>query len=298
MMRTKQVEEGDKTLIRCHLSAEETLISRSARTDTGDTPVVAGIAKTRFWNPNGSRRISMTCVTRALRIAFVVLALMPLACGPSEEQRREDQYQRDIQTLSAPDRRARMEAARAVASHKGDKRSVNALLSALAHEEDPEVREVMIEALGDLGDPEATPVLVALLTHEDPEVQRLAVIALGKIGKQSGDKRAVPALIDRLARGVPWVRAISAAALHQITGHAVEIDWLDEFAIREGVRLWEAWEKEHRHEIPVLVEAPVAPAGEREPWWRQVDREGAAKKKPSWPEAAEPKKKPAPKPAP
>ena len=225
---------------------------------------------------------------RSILTFAALMAFLPLACGPSEEETQEKQFQAELQGLSSPDRQKRMEAARGMVEHRGDKRAVRSLLVALAHEEDPEVREAIVASLGEIGDPEATPALTALLSHEDPEVQRVAIVALGKIGKESGDKRAVPALIDRLARGVPWIRALAAGALHQVTNHSVEIDWLDEFAVREGVRLWETWEKEHRYEIPPIVEAgPVTPAGEKEAWWKRMDREAAMKKRPAWPKEAE-----------
>ena len=66
-----------KLEIRCQLKIEirvvnmndhdqaDTLISRSARTDTPDTPLVASNARTRFWIPGESLRSPMTCVTRA-----------------------------------------------------------------------------------------------------------------------------------------------------------------------------------------------------------------------------------------
>lgn len=215
------------------------------------------------------------------------LALMALAgslvlssCGPSEEQKREEAFQRDLAALHSSGRRERMEAARNLGA-RGDKRATLEMIEALAREEDPEVREEMIRALGDLRDERATPVLVALLLHEDPEVERVAIVALGKIG----DKRAVPHLIDRLARGVRWIRSVAAGALHQITGHDEPADWLDEFAVRDGVRRWERWWKDHRAEVSALVEVPrgpPAPGGEIEPWWKTVDREGGETRRPPW----------------
>lgn len=81
------------------------------------------------------------------------------------------------------------------------KPAVHALIEYLKGEK-AEVQGMCFWALGEMGDPEAVPVLIEALEDEDPDARRdLAVDALGKIG----DVRAVEPLIERLGdKDVQW----------------------------------------------------------------------------------------------
>lgn len=68
--------------------------------------------------------------------------------------------------------------------------AVEPLLSALFNDEDSAVREDVIRALGDIGDPQAVEFLFTAM--QEPGLRTLAVEALGRIG----DRRAVPVLIE------------------------------------------------------------------------------------------------------
>lgn len=81
-------------------------------------------------------------------------------------------------------------AARALGNFPGNPQALKSLISALPGEEEPQVREGIVLALGDLGDGQAVPVLVPLLGNESFALRNAAIRALGKIG--SAD--ALPAL--------------------------------------------------------------------------------------------------------
>jgi len=91
-----------------------------------------------------------------------------------------------------------------------DHRSVAPLARAAKEDPDWWVQERAIEALGDLGDPRATPVVVNLLQNK--ELNWVCVEALGKLG----DPRAVPYLGHVLRRGDDEFRLAVLDALDAI----------------------------------------------------------------------------------
>jgi len=92
----------------------------------------------------------------------------------------------------------------------GDPQATPALIQALQDKEWV-VRGTAAEALGQIGDPQATPALIQALRDEEWEVRRAAAWALKKIGPP-----AVPALIQAL-RDEEWeMREAAAKALGQI----------------------------------------------------------------------------------
>ena len=93
-----------------------------------------------------------------------------------------------------------------------DHRSVAPLAKAAKEDDDWWVQERAIEALGDLGDPRATPVVVNLL--QVPELNWVCVQALGKLG----DPRAIPYLGHMLSRANQDLRIAILDALDAI-GH-------------------------------------------------------------------------------
>ncbi len=85
------------------------------------------------------------------------------------------------------------------------------LISALS-DEDTDVRQNAIIALGNLGDPRAVEPLISALSDEDTDVRQNAIIALGKLG----DSRAVEPLIAALKDADPFMRSRAAFALGEI----------------------------------------------------------------------------------
>lgn len=76
-------------------------------------------------------------------------------------------------------------------------RAVEPLLALLFNDQDSAVREDIVKALGDIGDPQAVEFLFAAM--REPGLRTLAVEALGRIG----DRRAVPVLIEVVAGTCP-----------------------------------------------------------------------------------------------
>jgi hypothetical protein len=99
----------------------------------------------------------------------------------------------------------RQAAARAL-GQIGDPQATPALIQAL-RDKKWEVRRAAAEALEKIGDPQATPALIQALRYEDVGVRQAAAWALEKIG----DPQATPALIQALQDG--WVRDVAAWAL-------------------------------------------------------------------------------------
>ena len=80
------------------------------------------------------------------------------------------------------------------------------------------------------------------LQHENPGVRVDAAIEAGN----SGDKRTVPFLIDRLTDQDSTVRMISATALRKITGRDFGfVPWASPQQQEEAVKKWRAWRKEN-----------------------------------------------------
>ena len=81
-------------------------------------------------------------------------------------------------------------------------------------EADPALRRSVAAFLGDSGDPEAVPALLAALEDEEDRVRWEAAWSLGRLK----DARALPALIDTLRDESEDVRWFSAWSLRHITG--------------------------------------------------------------------------------
>lgn len=78
----------------------------------------------------------------------------------------------------------------------GDRRAVAPLINALENTElDAAIRNSVADALGDLRDVRAVPILMTALGDRDVRVRGKAIIALGK----TGDQRAIPALMSLLS---------------------------------------------------------------------------------------------------
>ncbi|HSA60963.1 MAG TPA: HEAT repeat domain-containing protein [Nitrospiraceae bacterium] len=94
-----------------------------------------------------------------------------------------------LDTLTHQDWLVRLHAVESLGKTKSQK-AVEPLLSALFNDGDSAVREDVIRALGEIGDPQAVEFLFTAM--KEPGLRTLAVEALGRIG----DRRAVPVLIE------------------------------------------------------------------------------------------------------
>jgi HEAT repeat protein len=81
-------------------------------------------------------------------------------------------------------------AARALGNFRGNDKAYQTLIKVFPNEDEPQVREGIFLALGDLGDPRAVALLSSLLANESFALRNAAIRALGQIG--SAD--ALPAL--------------------------------------------------------------------------------------------------------
>ncbi len=93
-----------------------------------------------------------------------------------------------------------------------DREAVNPILEILDEATDIEIEIAAIEALGELGSPEALPKLFEKLGSEHWELRAKAATALGDIG----DGSAIPSLVERLHDRAWWVRRNSAAAISHL----------------------------------------------------------------------------------
>ena len=127
-----------------------------------------------------------------------------------------------IASLTSPDTLLRRRAAEAFAHDvPGSPEAVDALLRALATEQEADVHVTLADALAGLG-PDAVaavPALIRLLSDEHVEVRVRTVSALGTIGVRS--TAAVPAITGALADADHDVRANAALALERIGPPAV-----------------------------------------------------------------------------
>jgi len=135
----------------------------------------------------------------------------------------------------------------------GDPQATPALIQAL-QDKDRDVRRAAAEALGQIGDRQAIPALIEALKDEDEGVRRAAAEALEKIG----DPQATPALIQALQDKDRDVRRAAAKALGKI-GDRQAVPALIE-ALKdedEGVRraAAEALEKIGPPAVPALIQA-------------------------------------------
>ena len=121
-----------------------------------------------------------------------------------------------IKKESNPGGRAQMAAA---LGSIGDPQAVDTLLEVVAAETDDVARVQLVIALAELGDSDAVEPLTALIEPEDKPSRRLVDVVVGALGSL-GDPRGVPALIDVLTAqrfGVPASQA-AAHALGKIGG--------------------------------------------------------------------------------
>lgn len=81
-------------------------------------------------------------------------------------------------------------AARALGNFPGNDKAYQTLVKVFPHEDEPQVREGILLALGDLGDPRAVPLLASLLANKSFALRNAAARALGQIGSP----QALPAL--------------------------------------------------------------------------------------------------------
>ncbi|HUG31795.1 MAG TPA: HEAT repeat domain-containing protein [Acidimicrobiia bacterium] len=95
-----------------------------------------------------------------------------------------------------------------------DDQAVTPLLEILARSPQFEVKLATIEALGDIGSPEALPDLEPLLDASEWEVRAKTAGALGGLG----DPSAIPRLIESMRDANWWVRRSAAAAVAQLPG--------------------------------------------------------------------------------
>ena len=99
------------------------------------------------------------------------------------------------------------------------KHKVEGLIKALTYKKDQTIRKEAAQALGQIGDAQATKPLIAILRDENESVRVEAIKALGQIG----DPQAVEALIARLKYDSSYVSVAAADALVKIGAPAVKL---------------------------------------------------------------------------
>lgn len=111
-----------------------------------------------------------------------------------------------------------------------DDEAVGPLVEILETSNDLEIRIATIEALGEIGNPEAEPTLSALLSSPEWQLRAKTASALGGLG----DPEAIPGLVESLRDENWWVRRSAAAALalipKGIEALYAELDDEDRFA--------------------------------------------------------------------
>jgi len=109
--------------------------------------------------------------------------------------------------------------------HLGDPAASPALIAALS-DDDPSTRLYSAWGLGAIGDRSAVGPLLERTGDDDPGVRKMAVYALGAIG----DARAIPriqAALEDPARDVSWNAAVALAQLGDASGEAQLLQMLD-----------------------------------------------------------------------
>lgn len=81
-------------------------------------------------------------------------------------------------------------AARALGNFRGNDKAYQTLVMVFPHEDEPQVREGILLALGDLGDARAVPLLASQVSNESFALRNAAIRALGQIASPA----ALPAL--------------------------------------------------------------------------------------------------------
>jgi HEAT repeat protein len=126
-----------------------------------------------------------------------------------------------------------------------------------------EVRQAIVKALGEIGDPQAVPALIDALKDEDWRVREAAVEALRKIGPP-----ALPALIEMLKDKREWVRQATVQALGEIGDSRATSALIRALGDKdEGVRQAAA---EALSKLPPIISPPQSEK-ERRTWqnWRK-----------------------------
>lgn len=133
-----------------------------------------------------------------------------------------------------------------------DDEAVAPLLEILDESHDLEIRLATIEALGELGNPEAEPALSRLLATDEWRIRAKAATALGGLG----DPDAIPGLLASLRDSNWWVRRAAASALA---------------GLPDGIAsLYGALEDEDRYAVDAAAEA-LTDAGELVSARRRID---------------------------
>jgi HEAT repeat protein len=126
--------------------------------------------------------------------------------------------------------RVRKASVEAVLAHPDRDAAIDGLVAALRDEANAGKRNSAVEALVRLG-AAAVPTLLGRVGDPDPEIRKVVVDVLGEIG----DRRTVPALVGVLADGEGNVRTSGAEALGKIGDERAYASLL---AVLEGADLW------------------------------------------------------------
>jgi len=111
---------------------------------------------------------------------------------------------------------------------QGDRDAIGPMVEALENEKEDAVRQVLFEALGEIGDPQASPAIEKLLGEGHWSVRVAAIEALAKLRTKSG----VGALIQQMQKEKGRLLTDIRHALEELTG---------EMAYRENKKAWKEW---------------------------------------------------------
>jgi HEAT repeat protein len=199
----------------------------------------------RFWD---RRRNPPKERPRPARAAQPERADLPLSLVRDEPSDLPPEHAALLRALEDPSPAARDEAGAALARVGAP--VVPALADALSHEA-AHVRQAAALALGDMG-PTATPALAALVRaaiDRDEGVRRAASGVLARVDPAwaiaADTRRALPALVEGLRSGLPWVNQSAAALLLRVGRPAVPAlvgllaDWEKEAHRLAAIRLLE-----------------------------------------------------------
>lgn len=126
--------------------------------------------------------------------------------------------------------RVRKAAVEAVLAHPERDAAIDGLVAALRDDANAGRRNAAVEGLVRLG-AAAVPALLGRTSDPDPEIRKVVVDVLGEIG----DRRTVPAIVSALADGEENVRTAAAEALGKIGDERAQASLL---AVLEGGDLW------------------------------------------------------------
>lgn len=108
--------------------------------------------------------------------------LKPVAAPPPSEEADEEPMPESVTELMKSDDPALREEAVGMLADLEDGSGIEQLSEMLLHDEDSSIRELIVEALGNLGDPKAVQALGKALEDKNIEVRSMAVYALGQLG--------------------------------------------------------------------------------------------------------------------